>query len=168
MSGIILALCVIAALRQDRPTIEDKILNGIPLLFVAAFAIAGVGCLAHVVYTYRFRKENCTYLTAAVCIDLDSRMHQDIDSSHCSTVYSPIYEFEYNGEKCTVKNNHYTSYNMAPKIGSVEVMHVHIDENGPKEYYIGNPLVDLIPVLIVGIIFSVPSMIILVIGALAL
>ena len=162
----ILALCIAGALLQERlqpETTAEKLLNGIPLLFVGLFAMVGVAAITSAISTYLSRKEYCTFVTEAVCVRLDSHYSSDTDG-HGSTVYSPIYEFTYNGEKQTIRNNHYTSLNLAPEVGSVEILHIDIDEHGPHDYYIGNPLNGLLVFLITGLIFSVPALIILIIA----
>ena len=168
LSLAVIALCVIGALRQERSypeTVLEKLYNGIPLLFVGVFAIAGIGCITLCISKYLSRKEYCTYVTEAVCVKLDRHYSSNVDGPGGSTVYSPIYEFDYNGVKHTIKSNHYTSMNLAPEVGSVEILHVDIDDDGPHDYYIGNPLKGLIPFVVTGLVFSIPTIIILIIAA---
>lgn len=156
----VVALCVAGALLNNTDqTIPERLKNGFPLYFFGAFAIAGLATMISAVSTIRYRKIYCTYVTDAVCVDLVHRLSTDSDG-HSSSVYAPVYEFEYNGRPQTIRNNHYTSRNIAPAIGSRVTLHIDIEEF--SDYYIGRPSNGLVGSIVVGLVFSIPALAILI------
>lgn len=153
---LVVPLCIAGAvLNNTDQAIPERLKNGFPLYFFGAFAIAGLALVISAVSTIRYRTDRCTYVTDAVCIDLVHRLSTDSDG-HSSTVYAPVYEFEYNGSPQTIRNNHYTSRNFAPAIGSRATLHIDIEEF--SDYYIGRPSNGLVGSIVVGLVFSIPAL----------
>ena len=151
----VIAICLVGSLLNNTDqAISERLKNGFPLYFIGAFAAAGLITLVDVVITIIRRVKYCTCVTQAVCVDLDERESSDSDGGR-SMVYSPIFEFEYNGEKRTIRNNLYTSRSLAPDIGCVET--IHLDTETLSDYYISYPLRGLWVRMIIGVLFSVPS-----------
>lgn len=162
----VFALCMAGALLQHRSgneTIADKLKNGIPLLFFGAFAVTGLVLISNVVIRIGYRKKHCTYVTNAVCTELKWRHDSEKDNNSVS--YTPVYDFEYNGRNIRISNDVYTGRMFVPEIGSVDEIHVDIDELA--DYYVGNPSNGLKNKIVTGIIFSVPAMAILIISVLS-
>ena len=157
--AVVIAICVAGALSNNTDqAIPERLKNGIPLYFFGAFAVAGLITLTNVVITTVRRVKYCTYAVQAVCIGLDSKESSDSDGGS-NTVYSPIYEFEYNGEMRTIRNNTYTSASLAPNLGCVNT--IHIDAETFSDYYISYPLRGQWVSMIIGVLFSVPSLVLL-------
>ena len=159
---IIVGICIWATFMNHSSSAEalrDKLVNGIPLLFVGIFAMAGIYALIDVFTSLVYRIKNCKYVTEAVCAELDAKYSEDSDSASGSWVYTPVYEFKYNGQNYRVKNDAYVSKVFATKEGTTAMIHVDIDdEHEPGDYYIGNPFQGITAKFIVGLVFTIPAM----------
>lgn len=165
---LVIGLCLAGALltkRGDTESIGSRLKNGFPLYFFGAFAIAGLSSIAKVIVRVVYRLKYCKYVTEAVCADLDCKYSHDSDSGGGSWVYTPVYEFEYNGKYYRVRNRSYSSKVFVADVGSMAT--IHVDLYDLDDYYIGNPLQGLISSVIVGLVFSVPALIILVLAVLS-
>lgn len=158
---IIVGICIWSTFMNHSSravALPDKLVNGIPLLFVGIFAMAGIYSLIDVFTSLAYRIKNCKYVTEAVCAELDAKYSEDSDSAGGSWVYTPVYEFKYNGQNYRVKNDAYVSKVFAPKEGTAATIHVDInDEHGPGDYYIGNPFQGITAKFIVGLVFTIPA-----------
>jgi len=158
---IIVGICIWSTFMNPNSRAESltgKLVNGIPLLFVGIFAMAGIYSLIDVFTSLAYRIKHCKYVTEAVCAELDAKYSEDSDSASGSWVYTPVYEFKYNGQNYRVKNDAYVSKVFAPKEGTAATIHVDIDdEHDPGDYYIGNPFQGITAKFIVGLVFTIPA-----------
>lgn len=159
---IIVGICIWGSVMNPNSRAESltgKLVNGIPMLFVGIFVMAGIYSLIDVFTSLAYRIKNCKYVTEAVCAELDAKFCEDSDSAGGGWLYTPVYEFKYNGQNYRVKNNTYVNKVFATKEGTTATIHVDIDdEHDPGDYYIGNPFQGITAQFIISLVFSIPVM----------
>ena len=158
----IVGLCLAGALlmkRTETESIGSRLKNGFPLYFFGAFAAVGLCSIVKVILRVAYRIKHCTYVTEAMVAEHDCKYSSDNDGGG-SWVYTPVYEFEYNGRNYRIRNDMYASKFLIAGVCTTAIIHVDIDEL--EDYYIGNPFQGLIVSIIVGLVFSVPALVILI------
>lgn len=162
----VFALCIVVVLLTKGPetgTLINRIVNGFPVYFIGAFAAVGLSTLVNAIITITYRKNRCSYVTEAVCVDHKRTSNNTSDTF--DWVYTPIYEFEYEGRTLNISNNDYAGRMFVTPVGSTDVIHVDIENM--SDYYVGAPTRGQKNKLIVGLAFSIPSMAIIIYGLLA-
>ena len=160
---LVIGLCIIGVLRQDRPTIGDKLINGVPLYFFGIFALVGLINLEHSLSGIVYRAKHCRYVTEGVCVGSIKKYHPGKGSWNGYYTYAPVYEIEYEGTIIRIQSASYVSE--LPQIGAVDILHT--DVRRADDLYINHILEGLVSPMIVGVIFSLPAMAILILAAIA-
>ena len=158
----VIGLCLAGALlmkRTETETIGSRLKNGFPLYFFGAFAAVGLINIVKGILRVAYRIKHCRYVTEAMCVEHDCKYSSDNDGGG-SWVYSPVYEFEYNGRNYRVRNYMYASKFLIADVCSTATIHVDMDEL--DDYYIGTPFQGLIVSFIVGLVFATPALFILI------
>jgi hypothetical protein len=131
----------------------------IPVVLFGAFAIVGLGMVIDAIATLIYRVKHCRYVTDAVCVGLESKVTSGSDGPR-KTLYSPVYEFEYNGEEHTIRNHLYRGRAYVPEVGFRSTLNIDVDNF--SDYYVGYPAKGLVSHIIWGLIFSAPALAILI------
>lgn len=160
---LVIGLCIIGVLRQDRPTIGDKLINGVPLYFFVIFALVGLINLEHSLSGIVYRAIHCRYVSEGVCVGAIKKYHPGKGSWNGYYTYAPVYEIEYESAIIRIQSSSYVSE--LPKIGAVDILHT--DVRRADDLYINHILEGLVSPMIVGVIFSLPAMAILILAAIA-
>ena len=127
----------------------------IPILLILAFIIAGLAMIFIPIINKNRLKKVCTIMVSAKIID-----YKYTYGDNGNKLYSPIYEFDFNGKKHNVSNEVYSNIGNKPIDTIVNLM---INPNNPEEY-IDNSKVNKF-LLVLGIIFlsvSIPVFIYLI------
>lgn len=119
----------------------------IPILIILAFIIAGFSMLFLPIINKKRLKKVCNVMVSAKLVD-----YKYTYSDNGNKLYSPIYEFEFNGKKHNVSNNMYSNIGVKPVDTIVNLM---INPNDPEEY-IDNSQSNII-VIVLGVIFLIVS-----------
>ena len=119
----------------------------IPILLILAFIIAGFSMLFLPIINKKRLKKVCNVMVSAKLVD-----YKYTYSDNGNKLYSPIYEFEFNGKKHNVSNNMYSNIGVKPVDTIVNLM---INPNDPEEY-MDNSQSNII-VLFLGVIFLIVS-----------
>ena len=126
--------------------IRENIEYVIPIALVVSFFCIGVGMFLGSILYRKKKKENCTYIVQAQCIDLREDPVEEL--------YSPVYRYYYNGCEYTYKSNF--SSNIKPPVLN-EYYEIKINPKHPEEAWISQ---NSVTVTILGIIFMMLSMLI--------
>lgn len=126
--------------------IRENIDQVIPAASIASFFCIGVGMFLGSILYRKKKKENCTYIVQAQCIDLRKDPGEDL--------YSPVYKYYYNGCEYIYESNFST--NATPPVLN-EYYEIKINPGNPEEVWITNYSVTF---TILGILFMMLSMLI--------
>ena len=119
----------------------------IPILLILAFIIAGFSLLFLPIINKKRLKKVCNVMVSAKLVD-----YKYTYSDNGNKLYSPIYEFEFNGKKHNVSNNMYSNIGVKPVDTILNLM---INPNDPEEY-MDNSQSNII-VIVLGVIFLIVS-----------
>ena len=129
----------------DYEAIERFALNCV----IGAFALVGIGFIVIPPVIHNKKMKKFTISIEACCIDLDFRYSR---SKHGRSIklYAPIWQYDYNGNMYTYKENTYTNVNV-PQIREVRQLLLNPDE--PSELYRPSAFVRIM-LLIMGLAFA--------------
>lgn len=126
----------------------------IPVIFMLVFVGAGLAMVILPILNRRKLEKTCTAFVDATITEYLSYMDED------TTVYCPVYSFEYMNKKYKVDDNFYTNFNIRPE-GTV--VKLRINPLDPKEFFDSSSKSSNFVVLIGGLflLVSVPILVVL-------
>ena len=126
----------------------------IPVIFMLVFVGAGLAMVILPILNRRKLEKTCTAFVDATITEYLSYMDED------TTVYCPVYSFEYMNKKYKVDDNFYTNFNIRPE-GTV--VKLRINPLDPKEFFDPSSKSSNFVVLIGGLflLVSVPVLVFL-------
>lgn len=139
--------CIIIPYLMMKPEINGMVIDWgavIAVLFIFAFVLAGLVLTFIPIIQIKKSKEKWNVEVPAVIVGYDEN-HGD-----SSMLYCPIYEFDFNGKKYNVMNNHYSNVGLK-EIGTI--ISLKINPENPEEF-LDRRISSFVPMFI-GIVFLV-------------
>lgn len=117
---------------------------------ICGFTLVGIGLIVIPPLIHNKKMKIFTVSIEACCIDLDFRYSKSKHGGR-TKLYAPVWEYDYNGNMYTYKENTYTNVNV-PQIREVRQLLLNPDE--PSELYRPSASIRIM-LLIMGLAFSV-------------
>lgn len=116
-------------------------------IFFVMFSLAGLGIAFSPMIIRIFKKRHCKIALKGIVIDVKSK-----HSRNGGRTYAPIYEYSYMGTQYVARVS-YRNY-AVPNVG--DEVTILINEANPKEFYVDNLKINILPIIIGLIFFALP------------